>query len=743
MRRTRWILLASILILIAAVAGIYRAQKDAQGRMAPERPASLPGNVSVSAQDWRWSKHDGDRPIVEVRARNFEQKSDPPRVDLQNVELKLFHKDGKAFDLVKSDQAELRMEDSTLYSAGEVEITMGLTEQPDPRNRLVRIHTSGVTFETQSGKATTDAEASFEFENSAGTARGAAYDPGSRDLHLRSAVKLNWRGQGPGAKPMTVEAGELNYRENDDKVYLKPWSRLQRATMTLNAGAATVTLDHGEIRLVEAAQAKGEDRTPGRQLLYAAAQLWLHFGAKGVMESIVGKQGARLETLTASGRTVVNSTNVDLAFTAQGGDSILKKATASGSAVVESYPAPRKGVEPPSDRVLRSDLVEVTMRPGGEEIDHLETHSPGQIEFLPKSPRQRYRRLDGERFSMVYGANNQLEKFRATQVKTLTRALKKGGADRKTSSQDLLAQFDPQTGEVQTLEQWTGFQFEEGDRRARSDHARLEGSSERIYLQGAARLWDPTGSTDAQRIEIDQRTGDMTAEGKVTSTRLPDEKKPKKPQGSLLDSSDTVQARAQRMQTKEDNQWIRYDGDALLWQGPNRVEADSILIQRKLQRLDATGNVVSQFREKTKNLFTVVRAPQMTYWDADKKAHYMGHAKLNRGNLLVTSRELFAWFSQKENDNSLERAEAVGDSVIVQSGPDATGKPRTRRGTSERSDYDVAAGRVILSGGAPQMFDSLKGTTRGERLTWFSNEDRLVVDGSLNQPAASRILKKR
>jgi lipopolysaccharide export system protein LptA len=434
---------------------------------------------------------------------------------------------------------------------------------------------------------------------------------------------------------------------------------------------------------------------------------------------------------------------VDLAFAAQTGDSILQKALANGSTVVESFPAPRKGVEPPSDRVLRSDVVEVIMRPNGEEIDHLDTHSPGQIEFLPKSPRQRYRRLDGERFSMVYGANNQLEKFRATQVKTLTRALKKGGADRKTSSQDLLAQFDPQTGEVRTLEQWTGFQFEEGDRRARSDHARLESASERIYLQGAARLWDPTGSTDALRIEIDQRTGDMTAEGKVTSTRLPDEKKPKKPQGSLLDASDTVQARAQRMQTKEDNQWIRYDGDALLWQGPNRVEADSILIQRKLQRLDATGNVVSQFREKTKNLFTVVRAPQMTYWDADKKAHYMGHARLNRGNLVVTSRELFAWFSQKENDNSLERAEAVGDSVIVQSGPDATGKPRTRRGTSERSDYDVAAGRVILSGGAPQMFDSLKGTTRGERLTWFSNEDRLVVDGSLNQPAASRILKKR
>jgi lipopolysaccharide export system protein LptA len=743
MRRTRWVLLASILILVAAVAGIYRAQKDAQDKAAPVRPASLPDNVSVSAQDWRWSKNDGERPIVEVRARNFEQKNDPPRVDLEKVELKLFHKDGKAFDLVKSAQAELRMEDSTLYSAGDVEITMGLTEQPNPANRLVRIQTSGVTFETQSGKATTDQDASFAFENSEGTAHGAEYDPATRDLHLRSAVKLNWRGKGPASKPMTVEAAELNYRENEDKVYLKTWSRLQRGTMTLNAADSIVTLDKGEIRLVEAAQAKGEDRAPGRQLLYAATQLWLHFGAKGVMESIEGKQGARLETIADSGRTVVNAQSVDLAFEGGTGDSILQKATATGNTVVESYPIRRGAGEPPSDRVLKSEVVEMTMRPGGQEIDHLDTHSAGQIEFLPKSPRQRYRRLDGERFSMVYGANNQLEKFRATQVKTVTRAMKKGDPDRKTSSQDLQALFDPKTGELQTLEQWTGFQFEEGERRARSDHARLETTTDRVVLKGAARMWDPTGSTDALQIELDQKTGDMTAEGKVTSTRLPDEKKPKKPQGSLLDSSDTVQARANRMQTKEGNQWIRYDGDALLWQGPNRIEADSILIQRKLQRLDATGNVVSQFREKTKNLFTVVRAPQMTYWDAEKKAHYMGNAKLNRGNLVVTSRDLFAWFSQKESDNSLERAEAIGDSVIVQSGPDATGKPRTRRGTSERSDYDVAAGRVILSGGAPQMFDSLKGITKGERLTWFANDDRLLVDGSSNQPAASRILKKR
>ncbi|MCX6604166.1 MAG: hypothetical protein NTV52_11285 [Acidobacteria bacterium] len=334
--------------------------------------------------------------------------------------------------------------------------------------------------------------------------------------------------------------------------------------------------------------------------------------------------------------------------------------------------------------------------------------------------------------------NNQLEKFRSTKVETLTRPLKKGDPDMKTSSAELQALFDPKTGNLQTLEQTTNFNYQEGPRHARSNNARLDSATEHLFLKGAARIWDPTGSTDALQIELDQKTGDMLAEGQVTSTRLPDEKKPKKPQGSLLDSSETVQARANRMQTREQNKWIRYDGNALLWQGPNRIEADSILIQRSAQRLDATGNVVSQFREKANNTFTIVRAPQMTYWDVEKKAHYMGHVKLDRADLVVTSRELFAWFSQKENDNSLERAEAIGDAVIVK-----TGTARIRRGVSERADYDVPAARIVLTGGSPQMFDSLKGNTKGERLTWFSNEDRLLVDGSTALPAASRILKKR
>ncbi len=40
------------------------------------------------------------------------------------------------------------------------------------------------------------------------------------------------------------------------------------------------------------------------------------------------------------------------------------------------------------------------------------------------------------------------------------------------------------------------------------------------------------------------------------------------------------------------------------------------------------------------------------------------------------------------------------------------------------------------------MVDSIKGMTRGQQLTYFSNSDKLIVEGAQNQPVESRILKR-
>jgi len=38
--------------------------------------------------------------------------------------------------------------------------------------------------------------------------------------------------------------------------------------------------------------------------------------------------------------------------------------------------------------------------------------------------------------------------------------------------------------------------------------------------------------------------------------------------------------------------------------------------------------------------------------------------------------------------------------------------------------------------------DSLRGVTKGKDITYFSGDDRLVVEGDLKKPAFSRMIKK-
>ncbi|MBM3755305.1 MAG: LPS export ABC transporter periplasmic protein LptC [Acidobacteria bacterium] len=733
MRRTGWLLLAACLALAVTVGWVFRQQKAEQSKNAPRRPDALAaGLLAKAGEGWVWTKKDGERAVAEVRASEFEQLTDPPRVNLKNVEVKIFHRDGAGYDFVRSPQAELKADEGSLFADSDVDMTMGLKNDPDARNRLINIKTSGVTYDMQTGKVTTERAAAFVFENSAGSSTGAVYDPALRELIMNANVKLDWA---KGARKMHVEAGHLVYREDESKIRLSPWSKLVRETLTLNAGDAVVSLKEGEIELVEAVKAHGDDRQPARLLEYQAEKLTMRFADKNVINRIEAEQNAKIATTSDAGKTTVTARRVDMDFDTPKGESVLKRAIARGDSVVESTPPRTAG------RVLKSDVIEMAMRENGEEIDNVVTQSPGEIEFLPKMPADRHRRLNGERMWIRYGAKNQIETFRATKATTWTKGKPKM-PDAKTSSEELLATFDGKTGDLALLEQTTNFQYEEGDRRARSSKAKLNQAVEQITLTGAARVWDLAGSTEAARIDLDQKTGNMIAAGKVVSTRLPDKKQKKTP--SLVDSSETVQARAEKMTTRDDNKWVRYEGGASMWQGADKIDADVITIDRKNQRLEANGKVYTQTREKPKAdakrqkaaQFTLVRAPELIFNDAEKIAHYKNGVTLQRGDLNVLSKELRAWFSKE--DNALERAHADGAVSILQRSAD-----RSRNGSSEHAEYEVEEGRVLLSGGAPVFTDSVKGTTRGQTITWFADNDKLQVDGEAARPTESRLKRKK
>src|SRR6185503_563480 len=104
-----------------------------------------------------------------------------------------------------------------------------------------------------------------------------------------------------------------------------------------------------------------------------------------------------------------------------------------GHAQVESKPlATAPGQLLADTRILRSDVIEVKMRPGGHEVAELFTVAPGHVEFVPNHPGSRRRQMDGERIYLTYGARNVIQSFRSMNVETKTDPAKPSGAPQQT-----------------------------------------------------------------------------------------------------------------------------------------------------------------------------------------------------------------------------------------------------------------------------------------------------------------------
>jgi lipopolysaccharide export system protein LptA len=137
-----------------------------------------------------------------------------------------------------------------------------------------------------------------------------------------------------------------------------------------------------------------------------------------------------------------------------------------------------------------------------------------------------------------------------------------------------------------------------------------------------------------------------------------------------------------------------------------------------------------------------VRAPDLLYHDDTRIALYTGGVTLVRDRMTVTAKQMQAFLTPKtennSNDSSLDHAVADGDVKINEK----LAGDRNRVGTSEHCEYYTKEDKVILNGGVPELVDSMKGVTRGRQLTYFSDDDRLIVEGETKKFAFTRMKKK-
>jgi lipopolysaccharide export system protein LptA len=775
MRRVAPLILLGFVAILSTVGWTYYVRLKQQVASAPVKPKKLAAGTTSVFHGWTYSHTSSEKTVITMHSDDFQELDG--KDELTGVTLDIFNKDGDTYNHVQCAKAEFDVAKGILYSEGEVQITMKVPANDQPKGRLMVIKSTGVSVESKTGKSWTDRPATFTFDRGDGQAVGADYDPNTRILNLHNDVVMNWRGTDPSTIPMKIETAQVNYNERDGKVYLTPWSKLTRDTMAMNAGPATVTLDHGDLRLVETTQAKGTDQRPGRNLEYGANQLTVEFNEYNQIRKITGVDQARVVDHGEASQTTITGDRVVMDFETTETDSLLQNAVTQGHSSMESKPVIKPGADPADTRVLKSDTIRTKMKPGGREVDAVETDGPGAIEFIPNAPEKPHRWMNGDHVWMAYGPNNTIQSFRSIAATTRTekpkaKDAKEAPAPALTWSKNLVATFLPNSSNLDKLDQSGDFRYEEGERHAKAERALLDQPNNIINLIGGARMWDSTGSADADKIVTNQMTGDFTAEGHVTSTRMPDKKKDDASGGGMLSEDEPLHARAKKMISKDNNLDIRYEGDAVLWQGSDRLEAETVEIDRNENLLKAHGHVVSQLLDKVKDdgtskdgkpaqqggktdrktqpdpppgtatkarlrVFTIVRAPDLDYNDDTRLAHYGGGATLERPEMTVKGQDIHAFLRNDSNDSSLDHAIADGHVEVHDVGLD-----RVRDAWSDHAEYYVDEDKVILEGGLPRFVDSTRGTTRGQKLTWYSSDDRLLVDGVPQQPVKSVLHRK-
>jgi lipopolysaccharide export system protein LptA len=61
-----------------------------------------------------------------------------------------------------------------------------------------------------------------------------------------------------------------------------------------------------------------------------------------------------------------------------------------------------------------------------------------------------------------------------------------------------------------------------------------------------------------------------------------------------------------------------------------------------------------------------------------------------------------------------------------------------RKATGNELAYTVADDKFVLSGGTPSIFDAERGKIRGDSLTFFRHDDRVLVEGKDSSPTVTQ-----
>jgi lipopolysaccharide export system protein LptA len=317
-------------------------------------------------------------------------------------------------------------------------------------------------------------------------------------------------------------------------------------------------------------------------------------------------------------------------------------------------------------------------------------------------------------------------------------------ADKVTTSNVLTLSMNP-TGGLAGIVQEGDFHYTQASEKpgqpgsdATAAKATYDPKNEMFTLSGSPRVTDAGVITTADRMKVNRRTGDAIADGSVKTTYS---QLQAQPNGALLASADPIHVTAANMVAHRTSETAKYSGGARLWQAGNIVEAPTIDFDREHRTVVAQGKsgqpVSTVFVQQTQNGKQTpvnVTGLRLTYQDSERQARFEGGVLLRSSDGTVTADHVTVFLqprgaASEKAASQLEKIVAEGHVILQQEG---------RRGNGEKLTYLAKNGSFTLSGGSPSIFDAEHGQVTGVSLTFYSHDDRVLVEGGKAAPSVTK-----
>jgi lipopolysaccharide export system protein LptA len=735
--------------LVLLVSGFYLVRRYEMRIMTQIAAKKLGLDVQQSTGGFSLSHSEGGRTVYKISAKNATQYKNSGKSELQDVNIIVYGRDSSRFDQIYGANFEYDAKTGNVVARGEVDIdleanTPGL-DRPDqaPPTELknpIHLKTSGLIFNQKTGFAHTDQQIEFHVPQANGTAVGVEYDSKTNQLTLNSDVHVTT--SGPMARTLIARHA----------VVTKEPRRAVLESVTVTQPDSTVTSDQVTVAFradnsIEQIFAYGHieaDNNGATSYQVQAAKGNLQFGNTNDLQQIVLSDGTQFRS---SGERPMHGFSQRM-FVHFGPDTQPQSVRLADNAHVIQEPS---GSGPASNQQrteIVADVLDLNLR-DGKIPSKAATSGAAHINIdQPASGSQPATTtvVTAGRFFADFNADGHVQHIRGLPNARVVST--PAGEPEKVSTSDQLEVFYNETGELASVVQQGSFAYreqlpKEGDRLANADSARYTPADDMLHLIGLPRISEGGMRMTANLVNINRRSsGEVIAEGNVKST-YSDIKA--QPNGAMLASSDPIHVTAKKMTAHRDTGIALYTGGSRLWQGANIVEAPTIEFNRDNRSLVAQGSpeaaspVSSVFVQKDKDgkLTPInVTARKLTYVDLERRARYEGGVTARSIDGVLTADHVDIYLkesgaaatSPQPTPSQLDRIIATGKVVMAQPG---------RRGTGEKLTYYQDDGRFVLTGGAPFISDAQHGTVRGDTLTFFSKDDRVLVEGSNAAPTVT------